>query len=247
MKIAKLPSGQDPAEVIKANPESWPKIIAGAKHYIDFMIDALQEEGKKGLELNLAVNNFVLPYVKALDKKMEQAHFVAKLSGLLHISEEAIWSDLQKIKIAESEATNTMLAPARSSEALGEGGSRQKLIEEKILGLYFLLIGKDKKVEAEKDLVELWGEEIFNNKIKGAEVDRERLALMAELWYDAESDLAVELADLVNNWQEEKLKAELKQAFDEVQTAEQNKDEVKLETSLKKCQELSVAINKLKK
>jgi DNA primase len=89
VKIAKLPSGQDPAEVIKENSEEWLKAIEGAKHYIDFMIDALQEEGKKGLELNLAINTYVLPYIKALEKKMEQAHFVAKLSNLLAIGEEA--------------------------------------------------------------------------------------------------------------------------------------------------------------
>jgi len=251
VKIAKLPSGQDPAEVIKANPAEWPKIIAEAKHYIDFMIDALQEEGKTGLDLNLAVNNYVLPYVKALAKKMEQAHFVTKLANLLRINEEAIWTDLQKIKIDEHSSPIAEIVRPPFAEGFGE--ARQKMIEEKILGLYFLLpagTGRAEKGEKEKmskKLAELWGEKIFEAKIGATEADKERLALMAELWYDPKSNLSAEFEDLADNWQGEKLKTELKQAFVDVQLAEGNKDETKLEASLKKCQELSVAINKLKK
>jgi DNA primase len=246
VKIAKLPSGQDPAEVIKDNPAQWSEIIAEAKHYIDFMIDALQEEGKTGLELNLAINDYVLPYIKALTKKMEQAHFVAKLAGLLRISEEAIWADLQKIKLDENIAppakpagTEALIVP----EAIG----RLKMIEEKILGLYFLLINSGQTEKVSTKLTDLWGADIFKTKIEGAEPERERLALMAELWYDPESDLLAELDDLVLNWQEERLKTELNQALVEVQSAERNKAEGELAISLKKCQELSMAINKLKK
>ncbi|MFA5000670.1 MAG: DNA primase [Candidatus Paceibacterota bacterium] len=246
VKIAKLPSGQDPAEVIKDNPAQWSEIIAEAKHYIDFMIDALQEEGKTGLELNLAINDYVLPYIKALTKKMEQAHFVAKLAGLLRISEEAIWADLQKIKLDENIAppakpagTEALIVP----EAIG----RLKMIEEKILGLYFLLINSGQTEKVSTKLTDLWGADIFKTKIEGAEPERERLALMAELWYDPESDPLVELDDLVLNWQEERLKTELNQALVEVQSAERNKAEGELAISLKKCQELSMAINKLKK
>ncbi len=240
VKIAKLPSGQDPAEVIKADPAKWPEIIAYAKHYIDFMIDALQEEGKTGLDLNLAVNDYVLPYIKSLEKKMEQAHFVAKLSELLHINEEAIWNDLKKIKMDEPSSlstTPTQIEP----EVVG----KSKMIEDKIFGLYFLLKEKERE-EVSKQLTELWGEEIFNLKMKEAILEKEHLALMAELWYDPKSDLLAEFAELADNWQGETLKAELNKAFVEVRDAEKEKDDEKLQTSLKKCQELSIAINKLK-
>lgn len=244
VKIAKLPSGQDPAEVIKANPVAWPAIIASAKHYIDFMIDALQEEGKTGLDLNLAVNNYVLPYVKALEKKMEQAHFVAKLSGLLHINEEAIWNDLQKIKLEEASTPTTVTA---SVETRPEVTGKNRMIEDKIFGLYFLLKGEKDREDVSRRLAELWGEETSKIKMEKALTDRERLALMAELWYDPESDLLAEFTDLADYWKEETLKAELNKAFIAVQEAEKLKDETKLQASLKKCQELSIAINKLRK
>jgi DNA primase len=240
-----LPSGKDPAEVIEqVGSIGWAKIITEAKHYIDFMIDVLQEEGKTGLDLNLAVNNYVLPYVKDLDKKMEQAHFVAKLASLLGISEGAIWNDLEKIRT--DEASPVIVSPKQEKADLVVT-SRSKLIEDKILGLYFLLIDKEGRENRTKKLKELWGEEIAEAKITAGEKDRERLALTAELWYDPKSNLVAEFEELAVNWQEERLRAELREAFAEVQLAERNKEEDKLNTGLRRCQELSIAINNLRK
>lgn len=241
VKITKLPSGQDPAEVIKAGPTKWAEIITGAKHYIDFMIDALQEEGKTGLDLNLAVNDYVLPYIKSLEKKMEQAHFVAKLSELLRINEEAIWNDLKKIKM--DEASPLLIPVTIEPEVTG----KDKMIEDKIFGLYFLLKEEKDREEVVKQLVGLWGEEIFKSKMEEAVSKKEHLALRAELWYDPEGDLLAEFSELADNWQGETLKAELNEAFAEVQKAERQKDDERLQAGLKKCQELSIAINKLKK
>jgi DNA primase len=245
VKVTKLPSGKDPAEVIEqVGSIGWAKIITEAKHYIDFMIDVLQEEGKTGLDLNLAVNNYVLPYVKDLDKKMEQAHFVAKLASLLGISEGAIWNDLEKIRT--DEASPVIVSPKQEKADLVVT-SRSKLIEDKILGLYFLLIDKEGRENRTKKLKELWGEEIAETKITAGEKDRERLALTAELWYDPKSNLVAEFEELAVNWQEERLRAELREAFTEVQLAERNKEEDKLNTGLRRCQELSIAINNLRK
>jgi len=246
VKIAKLPSGQDPAEVIKADPKVWEQAIREAKHYIDFMIDALQEEGKKGLELNLAVNNYVLPYVKALDKKMEQAHFVAKLAHLLTISEEAIWADLQKIAELRGEASKSNNLEVKPPSSVI---TRLRLIEERLFGLYFLLIGQNKRAEAEQILSNLLAQADFTEKRAGYEESKERLALAAELMYDArdEASLLQELGQLAHNWQEEGLKEELRRALLAVQVAEKGGDSPALEANLKKCQELTLAINNFKK
>lgn len=238
VKIAKLPSGQDPAEVIKADPSAWLKAIEESKHYIDFMIDASQEEGKKGLELNLAVNTYILPYIKALDKKMEQAHFVAKLSNLLSIAEEAIWSDLQKIKI------EAVALEAKEDKPLI---TRSRLIEERLFGLYFLLLAKGEGEKVDKQLEELLKDDNFIKKKGEYQASHDRLALAAELVYDPASDLIKEIGDLALAWREERLKEELLTTLQAVQMAEKKGDHETLALDLKKCQELTIAINNFKK
>lgn len=242
VKIAKLPSGQDPAEVIKANPKVWTEAIKEAKHYIDFMIDALQEEGKKGLDLNLAINDYVLPYIKALEKKMEQAHFVAKLANLLSIGEESIWSDLQKIKI-EGSGQNLEVSPPSSVPVM----TRARQIEERLFGLYFWLVSQGKTEQADEEVAKLLSAEDFTKKKKDYEEISDRLALAAELVYDPESDLLKEIGDLSRNWQEERLKGELRETLLTIQKAEKTGDSETLEANLKKCQELTLAINNFKK
>lgn len=244
VKIAKLPSGEDPAELIKADPALWVKAITEAKHYIDFMIDACLEEGKKGLDLNLAVNQNVLPYLKSLDKKMEQAHFVAKIANLLQISEEAVWSDLAKIRL-ESENSN---APALPKEAVAPAQSSPLLvIEERLWGLYFLLQDKEDDLESVPGLSELLKVENFVTKEKDYQVKRERLAFAAELLFADKAQRLVEFESLASRWRELNLKEELTQTLKLVHKAEAQGETAQLADLLKKCQDLSSAINSLKK
>lgn len=243
VKIAKLPSGQDPADVIKDNSELWTRAIAEAKHYIDFIIDALQEEGKKGLELNLAANTYVLPYIKTLDKSMEQAHFVSKLSNLLGIGEEAIWSDLKKIKLDQEENK----VNSEKKEDLKKIITRGVLIEERLFGLYFLLLAKGEEEKLKNNLSELFKNEDFLSKKEEYVKVKDRLALAAELVYDPSSDLIKEMIDLAESWQEEKLKDELNLALRAVQLAERVGDQQALAVNLKKYQDLTLAINNFKK
>ncbi len=243
VKIAKLPSGQDPAEVIKENPDEWQKAIVGAKHYIDFMIDALQEEGKKGLELNLAINTYVLPYIKALEKKMEQAHFVAKLSNLLSIGEEAIWADLQKIVLNNEDVKITKSDQEETTPIM----TRSRLIEERLFGLYFLLLARGEEEKLSLQLAELLKNDSFIKKKTEYSESHDRLALAAELVYDPASDLIKEVASLAQAWQEEGLKEELREALKAVQIAEKKGDREALASNLQKCQNLTLAINNFKK
>jgi DNA primase len=243
VKIAKLPSGQDPAEVIKADANEWLKAIEEAKHYIDFMIDALQEEGKKGLELNLAINTHVLPYIKALEKKMEQAHFVVKLANLLSIGEESIWTDLQKIVLNTEE---TKKAGSSEGEILPLM-TRSRLIEERLFGLYFLLIARGEEEKLSPQLAELLKNDNFIKKKEEYGESRDRLALAAELVYDPASDLIKEIVSLALAWQEEGLKEELREALKAVQIAEKKGDREALASNLQKCQNLTLAINNFTK
>jgi len=242
VKIAKLPSGQDPADVGRKDPGALVKAVNEAEHYIDFMIGSLQESGKTGLELNLAVNNLVLPYIKALDKKMEQAHFVSKLAYLLKIGEEAIWSDLQKIKI-ESMAESPKKDLVEEKKVI----DHWQLVENRLFGLFFLLQAKGQESEIKK-IMEKWiTPEVLADKIKNQEPLKNQLALEAELVYDPVSNLLAEGEELARVWQMEKLKSELKQALTAVQEAEKAGQSEVVAKNLQQCQELSSAINKLKK
>lgn len=240
VKIAKLPKDMDPADLIKQDPAAWQKAVVGATHYIDFMIEALKQEGKSGLDLTLSVNEYVLPYIKALGKKMEQAHFVTKLSTWLGLPEQAIWQDLEKVRILSEETEAVKTKPVSKTK------NRQEVIEERIFGLWWSNEGKNFWLSWAESLKDLLGDELFAKKEKELVKDKDRLVLEAELLY-GEKELNEVFTELLLGLKEEMQKAELAFFMSQVKQAEESGDEKLLEESLKKCQELSAAINESRK
>lgn len=247
VKIAKLPSGQDPADVILNDEKVWHKAISEARHYIDFMIDALMQEGKKGLDLTLAINEYVLPYIKALDKKMEQAHFVSKLSGVLNLPEQSIWDDLNKIKV-----DNLPIASIQSEKMTDDVSklkSRRSIIEERLFSLWFLLseqkLVSDELTKKMEELSRLLEKENFDNKIRELEIDRGRLVMEAEISYGRQKpDLDKEFDELYKNLQGEILREKQEKLMTEIKMSNDKPEQ--LTSLLKEYQELSNKINELK-
>jgi len=240
VKIAKLPSGQDPADLIKNDPSLWLGAISNSRHYIDFMIDALKEEGKEGLDLTLAVARFVLPYVKALEQKMEQAHFISKIATTLGLPEEAIKEDLAKIKLEPEEKISSSLAPSAIK-------TRQVLIAERLFGLIFILEKTAEASEKKKELSTLLGEDSFTQEFKNFEPMRDKLSLEAELLYgEAGPALWTEALDLARSLKEELLRKELEKLMIQIRQAEERKELERVGELLERSREISKVLNEIK-
>ncbi|PIP58432.1 MAG: DNA primase [Candidatus Vogelbacteria bacterium CG22_combo_CG10-13_8_21_14_all_37_9] len=247
IKIAKLPSGSDPADLIKQDPTKWQQAITRAKHHIDFLLDALVEEGYQGLDLNRAINQDVLPAVKQLAKKMEQAHFITKISAILNIEETAIWSDLNNLtdsdELTETISTTPTLAPVLPS--------RGKLILDRLFGLIFWLNSQTeinlKAVDPETKLKEILGPETYQVESEVRIKDREKLIMETEHFYLGAEALDQTIIELLDNLRLEHLRQALKEALAELRQAELAKDPSRLEQCLKKCQAITQELNILKK
>lgn len=246
VKIAKLPTGQDPADVIKKDPQVWLASIKEAKHHIDFLIDALQSEGKTGLELSRSVNEIVLPAIKMLGKKMEQAHFVAKLSLLLGIGEEAIWSDLSALK---AEETAGSISPVLDSQKVVKK-TRQNVILDRLFGLIFWLEAVDKKPVSPTVLIdrmkETLGSGTYETERQAREAQSGQLAMEAEFFFQDSSRLASEIDDLFINLTSDDRREQLREATLALKRAELSGDKAELDKWLKRCQAITQDLNNKK-
>ncbi|MFA6416378.1 MAG: DNA primase [Candidatus Paceibacterota bacterium] len=243
VKIAKLPAGQDPADVIKNDPQVWLLAIKEAKHHIDFLIDALQAEGKSGLELTRSVNTNVLPAIKALGKKMEQAHFVAKLSLLLGMGEEAIWSDLSALKI------DPVNFPAVAIESAVKK-TKQSVILDRIFGLVFWLEDTTEKpidpTTLNERLKESLGPEAYQTERQTREKQSGQLAMEAEFFFQGSSRLVADIDDLFANLTADDLREQLREAMSALKRAELSGDQSELDKWLKRCQAITQELNNKK-
>ena len=99
VKIAKIPSGKDPADTIMENSKKWKEIIKKSKHIVDFQMDIMLEKSKNEnwseRQLVLQVRDNVLPYVAKITSGTDSALFVRNIANIISINEEAIWQDVK--------------------------------------------------------------------------------------------------------------------------------------------------------
>jgi len=96
IRIATLPGGQDPDDILKQGLEVWQQIINAAVPVIDFYFDVITAQ----LDLNSArgkseaVREFT-PVLRELTDKVEQEHYLQKLARLIHVDERTLLAELQ--------------------------------------------------------------------------------------------------------------------------------------------------------
>jgi DNA primase len=95
IRIATLPPGRDPDDILRETPEQWPAIVAGALPVVDFYLrvvsaqyDLTNAKGKSELVRE------VLPLLKEIGDPVERAHYVGQLARLVKVEERLLMAEL---------------------------------------------------------------------------------------------------------------------------------------------------------
>lgn len=130
IKIAAMPPGQDPDDVIRQNPAAWEKLIAEASPLLDFLFmqsalaaDLKTAQGKVQLVRQLA------PAISEIDDPVERRHYVGRLASLSGVTEREIDSELesyvrQHVRARASERQQP--SPAEPPPAAISGGADEE-------------------------------------------------------------------------------------------------------------------------
>jgi DNA primase len=119
LSIIDIPSGKDPDELIKQNPQLWIDALEQNKYALDWLIERYQKElDLESAQGKRAFSDVLLPVVRALNDSVEQDHYMRKIAEHLDVSQEAL---LQKFNQAASEAKRplkkTVVQPAKVDRA----------------------------------------------------------------------------------------------------------------------------------
>lgn len=246
VKVAKLPGGSDPAELVVKQPQVLAKAIKDSKHVVNFYLETLLEKKLPARNLVLEVNREVLPFVAAAPSAMEQAEFVKTIAQALNLKEEALWADLRKLpKVSSSGLGNVQSGTATLSEKI-----KKSPIERRLFGwLYFKESEKSQGRGEAKDLrakiERVTGPERLREIEAELSKDKEELIFEAEAIFSGADKLEGELNELLMSLEEEQLKQAFTKAMAELGLAERDKDQAKIEQLLKTCHELSQKLNQL--
>ena len=133
LNVVIMPQGKDPADIVAQDPENFKNLVSLATSILDFFFttamsrfDARSAEGKRRISREL------VPVIKKIPNRIEQAHWVRRLAGELNVPEQSVQEEL-KAWIEESREQK-----AEKEDAGFQQKTRRELLEERAISLLLL-------------------------------------------------------------------------------------------------------------
>ncbi len=250
VRIAKLPNGQDPADLALADPQAWSKAVDEAVHAIDFYLEVIKVKFPGDVRAQgKAMREEIYPLVSVLAHKIDQAYFISKISEILGLMEDIIWQDVRaaalldtKMPDAPSIIKNINLLP----EVLPS--SRLDKIEERLVGLLWWLEEKKETLENVKNCRDKLGRmeegDYLINLEQRLSHKKDSLLLEVDILYEGK-EVLVEFDHLLTQLEESLLRKKLIDMTRELKQAEVDQNLELVDKYMKKCQDISQQIRDL--
>lgn len=139
VKLALLPPGDDPADLIQKDLAGWKRAVKDAEHVVDFYLGYLKDLGYDERRFSLEVSRVVLPYVAAIENEIDRAHFVHRVAEKVNIPDTAVSEEVRKLRTKPHEVREAETVSDRRPSY----ESRGQMTERLLFGLREALAEKD--------------------------------------------------------------------------------------------------------
>ncbi len=218
VKVAALPKGHDPADLIKADPDLWRAAIREAKLIVDFSLEIIAAETKEPRQRMVRVRSETLPFITHMQNRMDQAFFVGKIAQWLNIKEEPIWEEVTKL--ATQSAPHDPRKPTEPVLHKRELRTRREYLERLIAGLF--LFAQESNEGAMRDHIATEYARISGKGLheQARIYENERAALIFEVELAFDDDKKEKVKDLLREFEYEWLAHQLEELSQELKAAE---------------------------
>jgi DNA primase len=249
VKVLIFPPGKDPADVISENPAKFAEIVENSISILDFYFqNAFSNFDKNTFEGRKEILKTLLPLIKRIDNKVEQAVWVSKLSRELGTKEENVWEELEKLKLEEKG-----IGFERGEEVSSLQRKREEVLEERCLTLILKFPEMLNLIDEENfQYFSERGKEILEKlKIQNKELTPETkeyfeiLAFKSEVEEVEGKGVDREIKFCLREIKLIKLKNELEELTKELKRVEEEKDEKKVDELLEKINQISKKLSQL--
>ncbi|MDO8655439.1 MAG: DNA primase, partial [bacterium] len=134
LNVVVMPQGKDPGDVAR-DPAQWKTLVTKATSILEFFFStALARFDIKSAEGKRAIGNELIPVIKKIANRIEQAHWVRKLATELNVSEQSVTEELKAFTGPKQEYGRGKEEPL----PVPVPKTRRELLEERTLALLFL-------------------------------------------------------------------------------------------------------------
>jgi DNA primase len=228
VKVAQLPAGSDPADLIlKEGVEAWRAAIRDSKDIITFLLDVLQAHAPERDKFRRNVEAVVLPFLADVQSPIAREQYVREIAMRLNVSESAVMEAFKNVPRVK--------APERAPQA--EQGAN--IMTDKVKQAYALLVWQESMPQSAFDtavyadaLKEALGADVFAQLRAIPSIDTESMRFLAADMFKAVPSLEKEALNISNSLLKVRLKAEDSAITEKMRDAESRKDTPEVEKLL---------------
>ena len=252
VKVAKLPTDLDPADVIRLHgKEAWKKIIDGAQHIVLFYLSVLEESKVSEHTRMRAIRDKILPYIAVMPSAVERVHFIREIHLKTGIPEEALAEDVVRLMVGNDTPQKKPVSASNvPPQRLQEDNSRTTKIEDRLLGI---LVWQEEcappliDLEAfRKRLEDVMGSDQFKNAYVKLQDKKQERIFEVETLYDEPKRLKQDTEELLDNLEEEMLGRKLEELMRKMNDTEGSEGNTSLQEILEESQKVTNRLNTIK-
>lgn len=139
VKVAHMPDGKDPADMINDDSASFKDVIKHAVHVIEYLLSILKQQVADERTFKLRVREAVLPYVAKIPNKIDQDHFEGVIADALQTTKDAIHYEVERLvekNMEEGGMTSQNITQSSPNTTPSDPSSRKERLEEYLTILY---------------------------------------------------------------------------------------------------------------
>jgi DNA primase len=205
VKIAKLPEGKDPADIIRESPDTWKDIIKNSVDIITFHVDRICKNTNDIRQRGKLVRDVIFPFLIMIKSSIDKSSYVSIINSKTGIPMNAIMEDF--IVYEKNHIVENNIKQEKDTFIKKEELSRRDNLEKRLFGIIFWQKDNDLGIVVEdiyKSLEERIGKDLFMQIRDLHEPFKEILASEAEMWYgNRTKDISRDIEEMMLNLEEE--------------------------------------------
>lgn len=207
VKVAILPEGKDPADMILESYDNWKEIIKNSVNIISFHLDRICKNTNDIRFRGKKVREIIFPFLMMINSAIEKSAYINEIHSKTGISESAIMEDFKNYeKIQNGDSNLIKNKPIDKKEI----NSRRSGLEKRLFGVIFW---KGETEEESKIIEEMRIKfeesiepEYYKKMLDLYEPFSDKLVFEAEKWYSGKTNvLEKDIKEIVLNLEEEVL------------------------------------------
>lgn len=127
VKVAALPEGKDPADVVREKPHELKRIVGQGIHVIEFLLNTLRTQTKDERTYKLRVREEVLPLIVAIENRMDREHFEGVVAEHTGATKDGIHHEVARLEEEKRHAQPARHDAPAASETATRSDRRENL------------------------------------------------------------------------------------------------------------------------